>query len=172
MTVCPKLKSLECCEISDERQLNLFNNTSLENLDLRFSQTAPKININNFWKSNGFNLTFLRIEHCMMSVTELVVNCPKLNYLWIDDVTFTDNGDSQPVFHYLDKCNFWNMKDDRLTIKAIRFLSLSWPKLESVGFMNCILSPDTKAHILKCCENCLVKQILFMWTKIFLKVFF
>ena len=163
LTVCPRLKSLDC-HISEKRQLDLFNNTSLEKLDISIFLKS-RLDVNNFLKNNGRNLVSLNIFNCIMSISATAENCPKLRHLFIIDVTFLEEQDNtRTAFPHLIQCTFKNITADCATDKAMEAFLMSSPKLEQLTFTSCYLSPEMKHHLLKCCENRLLKCITFFCT--------
>lgn len=163
LAVCPKLKSLEWCLISSQQQLDLFKNLQLEDLDLHI--VGQIINTTIFFKNNGFHLSYLRIENCIMSMSDLTISCPKLHSLWITNVTFIDNA-PQLIFKCLVKCNMFYYTDDNASTQTIHSILLCSPKLEYIGFTCCNLTRETKTHILQCCENRILKKIFFNYSNV------
>lgn len=161
LAVCPKLKSVEWCRVFNQKQLDLFKNLPLEILNLNFFNSD--INTANFLKSNGFHLTWLSIENCTMSISDLAVSCPKLRLLSITNVTFTDNS-FQFIFKYLMKCNIFCYNKNCASIKAIQSILFCSPKLEYVSFNCWTLSPETKDHIVQCCKNRILRRIFFNYS--------
>lgn len=173
LAVCPRLQFLELRHISSQEQLDLFKNFHLKRVHLNIEH--QNINTANFFKENGFRLSHLKLENCAVSMSDLTVSCPKLNSLWITDVTFTDSeNSSQPIFNCLTKCTI-SFYEDSTSNKTIQSILLCSPKLEYIGFTCCTLSRETKIHILQYCEKRTMKKIFFNYSNVdwpFIKTIF
>lgn len=164
LTVCPKLKYLSCC-ISHENQLNLFANSHLRRLILECSVINGNININNFLKMSGYNLTHFQISDCSMSIAALGMHCPILKEFIAVSVVFTDDKyNLKPCFASLTECIFSNIEPS--SNRGICLLLSSSPKLESISFTKCILSPEMKSQILMWCNNSCAKEIGFRFIRL------
>lgn len=167
LTVCPKLKYLSC-SITDKKQLNLLHNLSLKELTVTFmnQKIKRKFNIDNFLINCGRNLISLKVDYCIMSMSQLVTNCRELYHLAIGNVTFADdNYNSGTVFPNLVTCIFHNIPKNRASIKATNLLLLSSPKLTIVTFNFCDLSQATKETFLRSCKKCPLERIYFDGTR-------
>lgn len=98
----------------------------------------------------------------------LAQNCPRLNSLLMEKVTFDSNdNDSVPVLNNLENISFEKLTNDSLTTQAvIRLLSPS-PNLKRLGFRYCeMFSSDIKTQILKCCEQCELEDVDFTYSDV------
>lgn len=170
LKMCPNLKAIRC-SITRKEQLSLFHNICIKELYLEYSPYIENIkyeNASNFLKSNGGNLTYLKLRHWDISAIDLAASCPKLKHLCLCQVSFTDNQDSEFLFPSLVRCDLewiWDISgsthEESKMCKAIRFLLLHSPKLRVLKMYNCSLYLNTEREILKFCENDFLKEITF-----------
>ena len=166
LTLCPRLNSIRLY-VTDTEQLNLCSNVSLEDLDLNLTKVIPKITINDFLKAHGSKLVSLKISNCVMSVNVLATSCPKLKYLYMDDITFVGHFDSQTIFPCLTECVFRLIKNDVSTNTAMSLLLSSSPNLERLEFNWCFISLFAGNRLFECCENNnFLKSITFCFTTV------
>lgn len=163
LAVCPKLKSLEYCLISNQQQLDLFKNLQLKNLDIKM--TNANLHTTSFFKNNGFHLSYLNIENCTISMSDLILSCPKLYSLYINNVIFIGNS-SQLTFKCLEMCNMFNYKSNSASTKTIDLILLCSPQLQFISFTCCTFLPETNTNILQYCENHSLKKIFFNYCNI------
>lgn len=156
LTMCPKLKQLDCF-IPNKEQLDLFTNCHLEKLMLLFHIENGRINIDNFLRINGCNLSYLSICGCTLSVAALKEYCPELKEFNADDIYFTDANDPHINFLPLTKLHISDI-DPSMNKAMSRIIS---PNLETLFMESCILSPEMKTQILLWCENSSARAIGF-----------
>lgn len=157
--MCPKLRQLDCF-IPSKEQLDLFTNCHLKKLMLLFYVTNGRVNIDNFLRMNGGNLSYLSIWGCTLSVAALKRCCPMLQEFSADDIYFTDANDLYINFLPLTKLHISDI--DPSMNKAMSQIISSSPNLETVFIDSCILSPGMKTQILLWCKNSSARVIGFM----------
>ena len=167
LSVCPRLKFL-ALDITEEEQLNWLKSTGLEYLHINVLRRAEKLNVDNLLEKFGSNLQCLKIKNCILSISKLAVSCPKLDHLEIKYRTFSDNpDDSEQIFRHLRCFAVCYINDNNSsTCEALRLLLLCAPLLQSIFFVECVLSPEIKLYILKCCENLNLNMIAFHQTQV------
>lgn len=159
LAVCPKLQSFSCY-VSNKEELALFNSRQFKKLHLQFSTADPSINIDDFLKKNGWNLTYLKISSCAMSVSVLAMHCPVIKEFYAHRVNFVDNNyNFKPVFPSLTECTFSDIEPSAGNAVCL-FISSS-PVLRSISFTYCTLSHELQSQILLWCKNPSAKKIEF-----------
>ena len=162
-SVCPKLESVYCV-IAKKDELDLLTNYPLKKLKIYFLADFPKINVDNFLRKNGRNLSTLCITKCSVSISLLAIHCPILKEFYADRVNFTHDVHLKPKFRSLIKCSLSNT--DPSDDESICLLFSSSPVLETLSLTCCTLSLQMKAHILGWCKNSSAKIVDFWFLKL------
>lgn len=164
VAVCPKVKSLFCPVFKSEHLDLCCKPPLVEELYLCSFEDSG-VDVSDFLKQKGGQLTSLSLRKCVVSLSTLGQYCRHLKELKFDRVTIHDK-ENDPVHHL-----FYNL--ERLIVRkpdlsktencrALCRILTSAPALEKLLFvMHNTMTPEMKAGILQCCERFALKHLYF-----------
>ncbi|KAG8199470.1 hypothetical protein JTE90_009318 [Oedothorax gibbosus] len=170
--VCPNIKTLNI-HIRSEKELNLISRFSnLEDLTIATmlqDPREPRIDINNFLKSNGSRLKHLKLNRFSLSVSNLIQSCPKLENLTLSAVEFqkhaTKRASSNTRLSSLHELCLEDITfSEQYAEDSVTDILLSSPNLERLSFKDCVFmfeNSEINTKLAKYCEDCMLQYLRF-----------